>query len=156
MVTHSGPNFKHFVIHKNQPGKLPFFHFCFAHNIDAILTKPARIESPEREHSIGADFVKIGSMLRKLWAKHYHDKNCVIFLEHSGNFMVQFTTSDFCIKKIYRDWSPFQKIEKKTIFFLNTRVPIETSHPGLSNGTGLSNWINIKRAVGIICEEKYF
>ena len=103
MVTHSGPNFKHFVTHKNLPaGKFAeTFHLCFAHNflnIAPILTKPVRIESPERELSIGAGFVKIGPILRKLWAKHYYDQICVIILDHSGDFMVQFTTCDFSIK----------------------------------------------------------
>ena len=72
-------------------------------NIVPILAKPVPLESPGRELSIGAGFVKIGSILRKLWAKHYHDQKCVVILNHSGDFMVQITTGDFCIKKkIYR------------------------------------------------------
>ena len=50
--------------------------FCFVHNfpnIAPILTKPVPIESREWELSIGAGFVKIGSILRKLWVKHCDD-----------------------------------------------------------------------------------
>ena len=60
-----------------------FFIFCFAHNflnIDPILTKAVRIESPERELSIGTGFVKIGPILIQLWMRYYHDPICVLLL----------------------------------------------------------------------------
>ena len=37
-------------------------------NIDPFVTKPAPIESPRRDLSIGTGFVKNGSILRRLWA----------------------------------------------------------------------------------------
>jgi len=45
---------------------------CLPHNflnIGPILTKPVPIESSRSGLSIRAGFVKIGSILRKLWAK---------------------------------------------------------------------------------------
>jgi len=111
MVAHSGQNFKYFVIHRNHSGTLPiifillcpylsrivllssYFHFIlWCPYIASTLTKPVRIESPERKLSIVAGFVKIGIILRKIWAKHCRDQNCVIMLGHFGDFMVQFPT----------------------------------------------------------------
>ena len=49
-----------------------FWQICFAHkilNFAPISMKPAPIKSHGWEVSIGAGFIKFGSILRKLWAK---------------------------------------------------------------------------------------
>ena len=103
-----------------------FLYFCFAHNflnIDPVLlTKPVRIESPERELSIGAGFVKIGSILRKLWAKHCRDQNYEIRLGHSGDFMLRIARKRFFLDRFFYPRKRFFFDEKANYFFTRKRI----------------------------------
>ena len=46
-----------------------FFHICVAH-MSPVLMTPVRIESPEQEFSKGCGFLKIGTILGKIWANY--------------------------------------------------------------------------------------
>ena len=58
-------------------------------NIDAILTKPVPIESSRSGLSIRTGFVKIGAILRTLWAKQKMKKSAFYRMFY-GNIDLRF------------------------------------------------------------------